>query len=303
MNLTFSSSEILIAVAVIMVTILAIIFVGRMYFAGKAKSDLTEKYRNKDRKSLLEARNKYPEVDVFRSSNTFMRLGLIFSFALIVVAFNWTTFEKKVVIPQDALVMDVDLEIEPPRSAEPPPPPPPPPPPSIEEVPDELVLEEEEMEFVDQSVTAETAVEAPPVMASNEEAPPPPPPPPPPPEPKVAEIFKVVEEMPRFPGCENITGTKMEKKACADQKLLEYIYKNIEYPVIARDNGIEGTVVVQFVVDTDGRISNAKVVRDIGGGCGEEALRVVKKMNELPQRWIPGKQRARPVRVMFNLPV
>ncbi|MDX1666744.1 MAG: energy transducer TonB, partial [Saprospiraceae bacterium] len=168
-----------------------------------------------------------------------------------------------------------------------------------EEVPEEEILEEEEVEFVDQSITEETVVEAPVV----EEAPPPPPPPPPPPEPKVEESFKVVEQMPRFPGCENISGGDAEKKACADRKMLEFIYSNIKYPAIARENGVEGTVVIQFVVEKDGTIQNANVVRDIGAQCGQEALRVVNLMNEKGLNWTPGKQRGRPVRVQFNLPV
>jgi protein TonB len=132
---------------------------------------------------------------------------------------------------------------------------------------------------------------------------PPPPPPPPPPEPVVEEIFKVVEDMPRFPGCEDMGGTKQEKKACADKKMLEFIYKNIKYPAIARENGVDGTVVIQFVVEKDGSITDAKIVRDIGATCGAEALRVVNLMNQEGYQWIPGKQRGRPVKVQFNLPV
>lgn len=132
---------------------------------------------------------------------------------------------------------------------------------------------------------------------------PPPPPPPPPPEPVVEEIFKVVEEMPRFPGCENSGGTKQEKKACADKKMLEFIYKHIKYPTMAVENGVDGTVVIQFVVDKDGSITDAKIARDIGATCGAEALRVVNLMNQEGYRWIPGKIRGRPVKVQFNLPV
>jgi protein TonB len=163
----------------------------------------------------------------------------------------------------------------------------------IEEVPEEEIEEEDQDLFQDQSIEEQTVVEAPVV----EEAPPPPPPPPPP-KPKVEEIFKVVEDMPRYPGCEDISD-KDERKMCAQQKMLEFIYKNIKYPAIARENGIEGTVVVSFVVEKDGSITDARVVRDIGAQCGDEALRVV---NDMP-KWVPGKQRGRAVRVQFNLPV
>ncbi|MEM9821035.1 MAG: energy transducer TonB, partial [Bacteroidota bacterium] len=178
--------------------------------------------------------------------------------------------------------------------------PPPPPPPVIEEVPEEEIEEEEEVEFVDQSVEEETVVEAPPEPEPVEEAPPPPPPPPPP-EPEVEEIFTVVEEMPRFPGCED--KPKAERKACADKKMLQFIYKNIKYPPIARENGVEGAVVIRFVVDKDGKVKEPLIVKDIGAGCGNEALRVVKMMNNMPQGWVPGKQRGKPVKVYFNLPV
>jgi protein TonB len=108
--------------------------------------------------------------------------------------------------------------------------------------------------------------------------------------------------MPRFPGCEDLP-TKEEKKQCADKKMLEFIYKNIKYPAIARENGVEGTVVIQFVVEKNGEITDAAIVRDIGAQCGQEALRVVSLMNQQNIKWTPGMQRGRPVRVQFNLPV
>ncbi len=85
--------------------------------------------------------------------------------------------------------------------------------------------------------------------------------------------------------------------------MLEFIYKNIKYPAIARENGVEGTCVIQFVVEKDGKITDAKVVRDIGAGCGGESLRIVELMNTKGLKWTPGKQRGRNVRVQFNLPV
>lgn len=109
--------------------------------------------------------------------------------------------------------------------------------------------------------------------------------------------------MPRFPGCEDLDANDQEKKACSDKKLLEFIYENISYPSMARENDIQGTVVIQFVVEKDGKITGAKVVREIGGGCGDEAIRIIDLMEKMPQRWIPGKQRGRAVRVMFNLPI
>ena len=112
-------------------------------------------------------------------------------------------------------------------------------------------------------------------------------------------IFVVVEEMPRFPGCEDSDLSKKEKKACADKALLNYIYSKIKYPRLAKDAGIEGTVLLNFVIEKNGKITNVEIVREIGGGCGREVVRVV---NEMPD-WIPGKQRNQEVRVRFNMPV
>ena len=100
-----------------------------------------------------------------------------------------------------------------------------------------------------------------------------------------AEVFKVVEEMPEFPG-----GTA---------KLLEFIQKNMRYPMKARESDIQGKVYIQFVVETDGSISNANVLRGIGGGCDEEAVRIV---NSMP-KFKPGKQRGTPVRVQYMVPI
>lgn len=98
-------------------------------------------------------------------------------------------------------------------------------------------------------------------------------------------IFTIVENDPEFPG--------------GMDALREFIQKNLQYPQLARENGIEGKVYVTFVVEPDGSITNIKVLRDIGGGCGAEAVRIVKLM----PKWNPGTQRGKPVRVQFNLPI
>ncbi|MEP7128126.1 MAG: TonB family protein [Chitinophagales bacterium] len=102
---------------------------------------------------------------------------------------------------------------------------------------------------------------------------------------KKPEIFMYVEQMPEFPG--------------GQTELIKYLQKNLRYPAAARENGIEGKVVLQFVVDEGGRISDLQVVRDIGGGCAEEAERVVRNMPP----WKPGKQNGNAVKVYFKLPV
>lgn len=115
------------------------------------------------------------------------------------------------------------------------------------------------------------------------------------------EIFSVVDEPPRFPGC---PAAQADPGACdAERKLNEFIDRYLEYPPLARENGVEGTVVVDFVVDTDGRIRDPRVVRDIGAGCGRAALRVVELMNKLGGNWTPGRLDGRPVSARVSLPV
>ena len=99
------------------------------------------------------------------------------------------------------------------------------------------------------------------------------------------EVFLVVEENPEFPG--------------GPAKLLEYVQKNHKYPMMARESDIQGKVFVGFVVEKDGSISNVKVLRGIGGGCDEEAVRVVQSL----PKFKPGKQRGNTVRVAYTLPI
>ena len=282
--------------SLVIITIAIVFFIKRKYNSYKFQ-DLVNANSGKKAQSISE-RTKYPEMDVFKISSLFFNYGLTAAVALSLVAMSWTTYEQKIKVNLNDLVLEDEVEIEVPRTAEPPPPPPPPPPPVIQEVPDTEVIEEDQPVFENQEVTEETRVEAPVVVEKKA----PPPPPPPPPAPVEEEIFKVVEQMPRFPGCED-KKTDKEKEDCAKTKMLEYIYKNLKYPAIARENGVEGQVVLQFVVDKDGSIADAKIVRDIGAGCGTAAELVVNGMNSMGQKWIPGKQRGRPVRVLYTLPV
>lgn len=98
-------------------------------------------------------------------------------------------------------------------------------------------------------------------------------------------IFVVVESMPSFPGGVN--------------EMMRFLHDQIRYPQLARETGIQGKVFVTFVVEKDGSVTDVSILRGIGGGCDEEAIRVVESM----PKWIPGKQRNVPVRVRFNLPI
>ncbi|MBP6977824.1 MAG: energy transducer TonB [Lentimicrobiaceae bacterium] len=99
------------------------------------------------------------------------------------------------------------------------------------------------------------------------------------------EPYTFVEQMPDFPG--------------GEAALREYLMKNVTYPQLAKESDVEGTVYVTFIVDKNGNISDIKVLRGIGAGCDEEAVRVISKM----PRWNPGKQNGRPVPVRFNMPI
>jgi TonB family protein len=293
-----TSSQVLALVAGLAVSIGLVIGLGRFMMRQKFV-DLTQKNKNTDFKSTIRTRTKYPAVDVFRYSGTITLAGLAATLFLILVLVSWTTYDEQEEIQTFDVEMDAEVVVEPPRTAEPPPPPPPPPPPVIEEVPDEMIVDEEEIDYMDQSIEAESVVEAPPVEVAVAKVAPPPPPP----EEYEDEIFKVVEQMPRFPGCEDMGGTSNEKKFCAEQKLYKFIYDNIKYPLLARETGVQGSVVVSFVINKDGSVEQIKILRDPGAGCGDEAKRVVKLMTEKNIKWMPGKQRGKPVRVQFILPI
>jgi len=117
------------------------------------------------------------------------------------------------------------------------------------------------------------------------------------------EVFMIVEQAPRFPGCEDINGTNVTKENCAQKKMFEYIYANLEYPEEARKNSIEGKVIAQFVVGRRGHIEDIKLVKDIGGGCGEAVIKILESMNDFEKKWRPGKQQGRSVRVKYTLPL
>jgi len=116
------------------------------------------------------------------------------------------------------------------------------------------------------------------------------------------KIFQQVDDFPRFPGCEALTDQD-SKQNCSNQKLIQYIYSKLKYPKSAKDEGIEGQVVVSFVVTEEGKLFDVKLVKDIGGGCGEEALRVVNSMQEMNERWIPGRKNGQAVATEFKLPL
>lgn len=116
------------------------------------------------------------------------------------------------------------------------------------------------------------------------------------------EVFLIVEKKPEFPGCERIENDR-ERSTCANNAMLAFVYDNIVYPPEARAAKISGFCVVQYVVNKKGEVKNIELVRDIGYGCGDEAVRVIKEMAYQGKIWSPGTQRGIPVNVKITLPL
>ena len=203
----------------------------------------------------------------------YVLMGFIFVLSLCYIALEWTEKEvtKYEVVDEDFLIEE-EVEIQQTTQETPPPPPPP----VVQEVEVLNVVEDDvETESIEISTedNKEEVVIAAPVEAPEEEE-------------EEEVVFVVVESMPEFPG--------------GQQALFKYLGDNVKYPVIAQENGIQGRVISQFVVNKDGSIVDIEVVRSGGDpSLDKEAVRVIKSM----PKWKPGKQRGKPVRVKFTLPV
>jgi protein TonB len=213
---------------------------------------------------------KNPEADLERRKSSLRWMGVMAAMAFVLVSFEWKWFDVQVEGLGDYKTDLLEEEVIPVSFQQPPPPPPPPQQQQtvLEIVEDDEEIEEE-LEMEDMEVDEDTEIEF--IEEVEEEF-------------VEEEIFTIVQDMPSFPG--------------GDAAMLAYLGKNIKYPTLAKESGIQGTVYVTFVVEKDGSVSNVKVLRGIGGGCDEEAIRVVKSM----PKWSPGKQRGKPVKVQYNLP-
>lgn len=243
-------------------------------------------------------RNKYREVDLFRFRPAFMKVGLASALLGVIFAFSWTDTPTQNRQYVEVGTMEIDIEMIP-RTIERPKPIPPPPS-IIEEVEEEKMLEEEEIEFVDQNIDGNSEVYKPekkkpapkeyvPLLKEIVE------------EETFTEIFIRAEEMPSLDACAKVND-RDQKWICTQEAMLAFVYKQIKYPPVARENGVQGTVVVSFVIDKEGQLTDIEMLRDIGGGCGDEVLRIVNLLNT-QMNWSPGKQRGQPVKVRVNLPV
>ena len=203
----------------------------------------------------------------------YVLMGLVFVLSLVYVALEWTEREvTKYEVTDTEFLFEEEVEIQQTSQETPPPPPPP----AVQEVEVLNVVEdnvETESIEVNTEETEQEVVIAAPVEAPVEEE-------------EEEVVFVVVESMPEFPG--------------GQQALFKYLSENVKYPVIAQENGIQGRVICQFVVNKDGSIVDVEVVRSGGDpSLDKEAIRVIKSM----PKWKPGKQRGKAVRVKYTVPV
>lgn len=220
---------------------------------------------------------KTPKADLENKKSTWLLVGYVIVLAFMFIAFEWTKRDIKIDTSQAITDLVFEEEIIPiteqPEQAAPPPPPAAPP------IAETLTIVEDDADVEETTIATseETnqAVEIKYVPVAVEEE-----------EPEEQTIFEVVEQMPEFPNG-GMAG------------LMQYLSKNIKYPTIAQENGTQGRVTVQFVVNRDGSIVDAKVVRSVDPYLDKEALRVI---NTMP-KWKPGMQRGKPVRVKFTVPV
>ena len=212
------------------------------------------------------ALRKTAKADIRKRYPLFMQAGMILALAVLIVAFRANLAPENDFVIEEIQQEIVQMEeIQQTKQIEKPPPPPKPPVPI--EVPDDEILEDEDLDLdVSLELDQEIVNLPPPPSAEEEEEEP--------------EIFMIVEQMPELIGG------------------LGSIQSKIKYPEIAKKAGVEGRVFVQFVVNTDGSVLDPVVVRGIGAGCDEEAVRAVSQA-----KFKPGRQRGKPVPVKMSLPI
>lgn len=221
---------------------------------------------------------KTEKADLENKKSAFLLLGLVLALGITLLAFEWTTKPSEVESLGTLDAVQVEEEVIPITRQEEIKVTPPPPVTVVEvlNIVDNTQQVNDDLSIFDSEANNETLVDVAPIVIETKQE-----------EEKEedTQVFIIVEEMPEFPG--------------GEAALRAFIAKSINYPVIAQENGIQGKVYVTFVVDKDGGISEAKVARGVDPSLDKEALRVV---NMLP-KWKPGKQRGKPVRVSYTVPI
>ena len=225
---------------------------------------------------------KNPKADLTKNSSLYFAIGLASVLLFSWVAIEWKTYEKSA-FDYEALNVDDEDDEEVPITEQiktpPPPPPPPPAPEVIEIVEDEEDIEETVIESTE--TDQEEIVEVVDVVDDFED---------------VDVPFAVIEDVPLFPGCEKVA--KSERRKCFQEQINKHIRKNFRYPEIAQEMGIQGRVYVNFIISKDGSITNIRM-RGPDKNLEKEAKRIISKLPKMT----PGKQRGRPVRVPFSIPI
>ena len=227
---------------------------------------------------------KNPKADLTKNSSLYFAIGLALVLLFSWQTIEWKTYEKSAFDYQALNVDDEDDEEVPITEQLKTPPPPPPPPPAPEVI--EIVEDEEEVEetVIESTETdQEEIVEVEDIEVEDDFD-------------DVDVPFAVIEDVPLFPGCERVA--KSERRACFQEKMNKHIRKNFRYPEIAQEMGIQGRVYVNFIISKDGSITNVRM-RGPDKNLEKEASRIISKLPKM----IPGKQRGRPVRVPFSIPI
>ncbi len=229
---------------------------------------------------------KNPNVDPRRNSFLYFSLGLMAMVVLSYVAIELKTYEKDLsglTKKVDDSFLDEEVPMTQQLNVPPPPPPPPPPAPEvIKIVEDKKEIKETIIESTETN-QREEVVKAEKVVVVDEE-------------PDVDVPFAIIEDVPIFPGCENVA--KEKRRDCFNDKINQHIKKNFQYPESAMDAGQQGRVFVNFIIEKDGSISIANL-RGPFPALEKEAARIINKIPKLT----PGKQRGKAVRVPFSIPI
>ena len=225
-------------------------------------------------------KKKNSKADLRKYSGLFFAAGLCLILFISWQAIEFKSYERQYDLESLNVEDDDDEEIPITEQIKTPPPPPPPPAPEIIEV----VEDEEEIEetIIESTETdQEEVVEE--VEVLEEEV-------------DVDVPFAIIEDVPLFPGCERVP--KSDRRKCFQEQIQKHISKNFRYPEIAQEMGIQGRVFVQFMIGKDGNISGIRT-RGPDKNLEKEANRIISKL----PRMTPGKQRGRPVRVPFSIPI
>ena len=216
---------------------------------------------------------KTEKADLTNKSLLFFSIGLFFTMCLVVLIFEDKTYDEGVALVAARQGDQMEEVMDVPPTDQPPPPPPQLQQPQVVEVPDEEKIEEDIKIDMDVESTTETKVEEIVIKQEVEE------------KEDENQIFTIVEEQ-----AAPVGGMK---------SFYEFVGSKMKYPAQARRMGVEGRVFCEFVVNKDGTLQDVKVIRGIGAGCDEEAIRVIQSA----PAWKPGKQRGKAVRSRFNLAI